>query len=135
MDPDAILGGEWGWSRNWCDTWGGYHRRGRGSFEGEFGTSHWFVTNGTLLCSCAKVHETMELSFEVVSWVVCGMGVLEGGPCAPRGKRFFVSIGFNGVFFKQKCIRLVREKLTTFLYGLYIIGINDSLAFQRYSQV
>jgi len=27
----------------------------------------------------------------------------------------------------QKCIRLVREKLTAFLYGLYITGIDDLL--------
>ena len=33
---------------------------------------------GTLLRSCAKVHASMELSFEVVSGVGHGMGVLEG---------------------------------------------------------
>jgi len=33
---------------------------------------------GPLLRSCAKVDETMELSFEVVSGVGRGMGVLEG---------------------------------------------------------
>jgi len=38
---------------------------------------------GTLLSSCAKVREPMELSFEVVRGVGCSMGVLEGGPCPP----------------------------------------------------
>jgi len=37
-------------------------------------------------------------------------------------------------YFRQKCIRLVREKLRIFPYGQYIIGIYVSLAFGRYSQ-
>jgi len=41
---------------------------------------------GNLLRSCVKVREPMELSFEVVSGVSRGMGVLEGFPHAPRGR-------------------------------------------------
>jgi len=56
----------------------------------------------------------------------------------PQGKGTvlgdFRPIGFNGIFFTQKCIRLMREKLTIFPYGLYIVGIYNSLAFQRFSQ-
>ena len=45
------------------------------------------VTNELLLHICAKVHEPMELSFEVVSGVSCSLGVLEEGPCVcPKGK-------------------------------------------------
>jgi len=40
LDPDAIWGGEWGWSRDGCITWGGYRQRGRGSFGGEVWASH-----------------------------------------------------------------------------------------------
>jgi len=43
--------------------------------------------------------------------------------------------GQNDAFFVQKCIQLVREKLTVFLYGQDIVGIYVSLAFRRYSQV
>ena len=39
------------------------------------------------------------------------------------------------VYFFQKCIRWVHKKLTVFPYGQYIVGIDSSLAFQRYSQV
>jgi len=35
----------------------------------------------------------------------------------------------NDVLFVEKCIRLVREKLTIFPYGQYIVGIYVSLAF------
>ena len=45
------------------------------------------------------------------------------------------SFGLNGVLFAEKCIRLVCEKLTVFPNGKYIVGIYDSLAFWRYSQV
>jgi len=38
-------------------------------------------------------------------------------------------------YFKEKCIRLVREKLTVFPYGQYTIGIYISLTFRRYSHV
>jgi len=37
---------------------------------------------GTLLSSCAKL---IELSSGVVSGIGHGMGVIKGGPCAPRG--------------------------------------------------
>jgi len=56
------------------------------------------------------------------------MGVLDGVH-VPQGKGiFFVGVSphwfefrFLSVFLKQKCIRLVREKLTVFPYGQYII--------------
>ena len=35
---------------------------------------------------------------------------------------FFVPIGLKGIYFKQRCIQLVREKLTIFPYAQYIIG-------------
>ena len=47
-------------------------------------------------------------------------------------------IGLNGqndIFFAQKCIQLVREKLTVFPYGQDVTGIYVSLAFRRYHQV
>jgi len=46
------------------------------------------VTNGDvgyLWLSCVIVHEPIELSFGVVSRVGPGIGVLVGGPRAPRG--------------------------------------------------
>jgi len=60
------------------------------------------------------------MSFGVISGVGQGMGVLDEGP-HPKGKgrfrRFLFPIGLNGVlgvFLKQKCIRLVCEKLIIF---------------------
>jgi len=65
----------------------------------------------------------------VVSWVGRGMGVLDGSTC-PKQKGifwvFFSLIGLNGVFsvfLKQKCIRLVREKLTICPYFVYDIEV------------
>ena len=61
---------------------------------------------GTLLHSCVEVHEKIELSFGLLSGVGGEMGVLDGGSHAPTGKERFQSfcpIGFNGVFFIQKC--------------------------------
>jgi len=52
------------------------------------------------------------------------------GICAPIG-----SNGQNDIFFAQKCIRLVREKLIIFPYGQYIAGIYVSLAFRRSTEV
>ena len=52
---------------------------------------------GTLLRSCAKVCELMELSFEVLSGVSRSMGVLEVVH-VPKGKggwEFFISTGLN----------------------------------------
>jgi len=31
MEPNAVWGGEWGWSRDGCIRWGGYRQR-----EGQF---------------------------------------------------------------------------------------------------
>jgi len=46
----------------------------------------------TLLHTCVKVHEAIELSFGVVSGVGSGIGVLDGGLHAPRKR------GGYGVF-------------------------------------
>jgi len=43
---------------------------------------------GILLRSCVEVRETIELSLRVVSGICGGMGVLDRGPHASRGKRF-----------------------------------------------
>jgi len=40
LDPDAVWGDERGRSRDGCVRWCSDRRRGRGSFEGEFGASH-----------------------------------------------------------------------------------------------
>ena len=64
----------------------GYRRMGRGSFKGQFGASHCKQCMGTLLCSCAEMHEAIELSFGEVSGVGHGMGVVDGSPRAPSGK-------------------------------------------------
>jgi len=40
---------------------------------------------GILFHSCAEVHEPIELSFGVVSWVSGGMDVLDGGSRISRG--------------------------------------------------
>jgi len=62
-----------------------------------------------LLRCYAKVREPIELSFGVVSEISSSIGVLEGGPRAQRGRRFWgFPIGLNGVYerikLKQKCI-------------------------------
>jgi len=52
------------------------------------------------------------------------MGLLDGGPRSPTGMgdlEFFVAVGVKGVFFKHKCIRLMHEKVTIFLYRQYIV--------------
>jgi len=78
---------------------GGYCQRRMGSFGDEFWAS---LCNQWGLC-CVVVCEPMELSFEVVSAVTRGRGVLERGPRALRGREvrvFFVSImtSFHDVF-------------------------------------
>jgi len=75
---------------------------------------------GNLLHSCLEVREPIELSFGLMSGVGPGINVLDGGPRASRGRGglwgfcLHWPIGFDGVFLKQKCILLVREKLTVF---------------------
>jgi len=56
-----------------------------GSFWGEFGVSP-LQPMGTLLCSCAEGRAAIELSLGEVSGVGHGMGVIDGGPRAPRGR-------------------------------------------------
>jgi len=75
----------------------------------------------------------------VVSRVGSGIGALDEGPL-PKGKgrfwEFFFRIGLNGVFeciFKQKCIRLVHEKLTIFPYQHFINGIVTYSSFLKYT--
>ena len=59
----------------------------------------------TLVHSCVKVRKPIKLSFGVVGGVGQRTGIRGGSTC-PEGKErlwgFFVSIGFNGIFFKQK---------------------------------
>jgi len=50
---------------------------------------------GTVLHSCVKVRELIELSFGVVSGVRHGTGILDGGPRASRGRG-----GFGGFTFR-----------------------------------
>jgi len=94
----------------------------------------------TLLRRCAEVREPIELSFGAVSGVGPGIhvGLLDGSSRAQKERGCFRDLhwrpiglnGHNDVFFAQKCIRLVREKLIIFLYGQYIFKICDSLAFR-----
>jgi len=57
---------------------------------------------GTLLRSCAEVHEPIELSFGVVSGVGQGIHVLDGFTCPKKKKLFWeffdicASVGLNG---------------------------------------
>jgi len=71
---------------------------------------------GPLLRSGMVMCEPIELSFGVVSGVGPGMGVNvlqgEGGDFGE-----FLSYWFGWCIVKQKCIRLVFEKLTVFPYG------------------
>jgi len=55
----------------------------------------------TLLCNSAEVHESIELSFWVVSGVGQGIGVLDMGPRASREKG--ISDGFTHHWF-QWCV-------------------------------
>ena len=79
---------------------------------------------GTLLISCVEVHELIELSLGVVSVVGPGIGVLDGVDVLQgeggEGGVWEVSQSFSHWFqwhiVKQKCIKLVCEKLTIFLY-------------------
>jgi len=71
-----------------------------------------------------------------VSGVGPGIGVLDGGPRAPRGRKGFEVFSphwFEWRFgpLKQKCIWLVREKLTIFPHGQYINGIVVYSSFLR----
>jgi len=71
-----------------------------------------------------------------------GVGSVEGW-WGPRFKvkewfrEFLVPISLNGVFFKRKCVRLVREKFRIFQYGQYtpIVGNVCLLVFGRNSPV
>ena len=77
-------------------------------------------TKGTLWRSCAKLRESFEMSFGVVSGVGSGIGVLDGGPHAPREGEIsgvFLVHWFGWRFECIKCIRLVREKFMMFNSG------------------
>jgi len=83
---------------------------------------------GTLLHSCVKMHEAIELLFMVVSRVSPGIGVLDGSLhfLAGRGGFFWggfhllVLMDFHSALSTEKCIRLMCEKLTIFPYRQYI---------------
>jgi len=53
----------------------------------EVNVGHFIVPVGTVLHSCAKVSELIEMWFEVVSVVDGGMDVFDVGPRASRGRR------------------------------------------------
>jgi len=65
---------------------------------------------GTLLHSCAEVHELIGLSFGVASVVVPGIGVLDGGQHAVRERGVwevlgsFLPINLNGVLFNSNVL-------------------------------
>jgi len=67
---------------------------------------------------CGKTADWIWMTFGVVSGVVRMIGVLDKG----RFQEFVAPIGLNGIFVEEKCIQLVREKLTIFPYGQYIVG-------------
>ena len=48
---------------------------------------HPIVTNGDLLHSYVKVHEAIELLSVTVGWVGPGIGVVDGSPHLPIGRR------------------------------------------------
>jgi len=50
---------------------------------------HPTVTNEDIVVYCTEVHESIELSFGVVSGVSRGMGVLDGCPSVPRKGEFW----------------------------------------------
>ena len=91
---------------------GGYCRMGMDSFGGEFGASN---CNQWGLC-CVKVRELMELSFEGVSGVGHGMGVLEGCPRSQRGRGLGILFPncFRGMnrHFKAKCTKYSNVRIT-----------------------
>jgi len=65
--------------------------KGKGQFWGEFGASH---SMGPLLCSCAEVHEPIELLFDMVSGVGPGIDVQNEGPQSScmKGKGRFLGL-------------------------------------------
>jgi len=143
MDPDGVgMVSGVSWCKGVLDG-GGYRRRGRCSFGGEFGVSH---CNQWGLC-WVVVQKCMEKLRCCLAWWVG----LTSHPCirwrftCPKRKGLFrgffgncalISLnGQNDAFFAEKCIWLVHEKLTVFPYSQDIVGIYISLAFRRYSQV
>jgi len=83
--------------------------------------------------NCAEVRELIELLLGMVSGVGRGMGVLDGvhvPQMVGEVLGVFHSHWFEQCIFKQKCIQLVREKLTIFPSGQYTVGNVCSLAFR-----
>jgi len=64
---------------------------------------HPIVNYGTLMCSCAEVHEPIELSFGVVSGIGLGICILDGSTCLKERGDFggFSPIGLNGIFLTE----------------------------------
>jgi len=62
---------------------------------------------GTLWCNCAKLHETIKMSFGMVSEVGRGMGVLDGIHI-PQGEGDGFDVGLLiwdlPLYHQQKCI-------------------------------
>jgi len=69
-DLDAVWDGKWGLLRDGCISLGWRSIKGKGQLLG--------VNMGTMLHSCAKVHELIELSFRAVSGMGPGIGLLDG---------------------------------------------------------
>jgi len=92
---------------------------------------------GPLLRSCAEVRAAIELSFGMVSGVGPGIGVLDGGPHASRGRGYFWDFSaFVPPFVRMGrmtyCLPrnvFVCEKLTIFPYRQDIVGNVVLLAF------
>jgi len=64
VDPGAVWSGEWGWSKNGCIWWGWLSPKGRGSFSGECGASHY---NQWGLC-CVVVWKCVNRSSCRLAW-------------------------------------------------------------------
>ena len=87
MDPHTIWDGEWSRSSDGCIRVGGYCRRGRNSFRGEFEAS--YCNQWALCCVVVRVCAASQLLFGVGCGVTPGMHALDMGPRAPKGKGCF----------------------------------------------
>jgi len=95
-------------------------------------SKHWRHCNQwrleTLLCSCVKVCEAIELSFGIMSGVGSGNGIRWGPHHAKRRggfRGFSVTLVwrvFLSSFVREKCIRLVHEKFIIFPFRQYTNG-------------
>jgi len=87
-----------------------YHRRRRAFLGVNLGCP--IVVNGTLLRSCAKVSEPMDMTFGVVSGVGLCIRVLKWGPYAQRKRGSF------GFFLPQNCPLVSVAYFCTEMYSI-----------------